>query len=741
MIKRPMCILCVTFVFTMYVILSLLGGVDENEHTKDYTKTEITGIVTHKVYKNKKYSVHVKVTNEGKENSRNNKVIAYIEKEDFDIIKIGQLVYITGTFMNFNIPSNEGEFNMRKYYRIRGYDGFITKGKIERTGIKYSLIRNKLYLIKEKTKRVYFSNMSETEAGTLSAMVLGDKSDLEEDIKSAYQNAGISHILSLSGLHISTVGMCIYALIYSTGVGVTIASFISSIVMISYGIMTGLSTSTLRALIMFILGLIAKNIGRTYDLLSAAYLSIILILFENPYYVYDSGFLLSCFSVFGIGLMYPILDGITEKITKNEFFNGVRQSICISFSTTLFTLPIIMNSFYKTSRYGVFINLVVVPLMGVVLGLGIISGIVGNIFPQSSTCLCEKILLVITEKILILYTYLSEKASNAYENTWVTGRAEIWQCGVYIILLLLACWCFEKDRCNENRACIRKRNISCGVIIVAAVFILSYRRKPDFEINVLSVGQGACNVICGKDTPVIMIDGGSTDEKDVGKYKIRPFLLSKDIDTIDYVFISHPDEDHVSGICELLQNDNMELQIKNIVMSTYDAMIYSLAMEKNIKVYQMHAGQEIRSEKVSIQCLSPNNPITSQVDDINDLSLVLKITYNDFSAIFPGDISSNIERQIVANKKYANSIKQADFLSAPHHGSKYSSCQEFLTTLNPRIITISAGKNNSYGHPHKETLERLNQYAHEAKVLRTDECGQVTVIVDKNVAIRRFLKQ
>ena len=741
MTKRPMCILCVTFVLVMYVILSLLGGVDENEYIRDYTKTEIKGVVTHKVYKNKKYSVHIKASNEIKETTRNNNVIAYIEKEDFDNIKIGQSVYITGTFMNFNVPSNEGEFNMRKYYRIRGYDGFITKGQIEKTGIKYSHIRNKLYLIKEKTKRVYFSNMSETEAGTLSAMVLGDKSDLEEDIKRAYQNAGISHILSLSGLHISTVGMCIYALIYSTGVGVTIASFISSIVMISYGIMTGLSTSTLRALIMFILGLIAKNIGRTYDLLSAAYLSIILILFENPYYVYDSGFLLSCFSVFGIGLMYPILDGITEKFTKNEFLIRVRQSICISLSTTIFTLPIIMNNFYKISRYGMFINLVVVPLMGAVLGLGIIAGIVGNVFYKSSVHFGEKTLLVITEKILILYTFISEKVGKAYKNTWVTGKAGIWQCIVYIILLLSICLLYERCSRKERQACIRKRNLSCVTIIIVAVFILSFRHNPDFEINVLSVGQGACNIIHGKDIPVIMIDGGSTDEKDVGKYKIIPFLLSKDIDAIDYIFVSHPDEDHVSGIYELLQDDNNDIKIKNIIMSTYNARINSLAMEKNVKVYLMHAGQEITSENIKIQCLSPNNLITLQDNDVNDLSLVLKITYNDFSAIFPGDISSNIERQIVANKKYANSIKQADFLSAPHHGSKYSSCQEFLTALEPKIITISSGKNNSYGHPHKETLERLNQYAHEAKVLRTDESGQITVIVDKNVAIRRFLKQ
>ena len=753
-IRRPMCVICLLFISFIYMVLLLCGGVDVKEYKGDNESVEITGKVTDKMFKNNAYCLHIKC--KGK-NKNSNKYIIYLKNQNAFDFKIGQTVKLKGRYQNFSRPENDGQFDSRKYYRIRGYEASIKGATVTHSGKRYAYIKEWLFSVKENTKRVYFAYMDESEAGTLSAMVLGDKTGLDADVKDLYQAAGISHVLSLSGLHIAVVGMCLFTILRYTGLGLFGASMISSAVMTMYGLMTGFSTSTIRALIMFILAVIAKAIGRTYDLMSGMCLASILIIVENPYYIFDSGFLLSVLSVSGISLIYPILLDITDffKKEKGAIYEKTRKSICISLSTNLATLPVVFNTFFKISRYSIFINIIVVPLMSIILGIGIIVLIIANtVIKLKPFRVITRGLLFAAQKIIMLYSFLCGNVSRLAGNYWIVGKGESWQNVVYIILMsgvVLGYWIYVNQvRANDkNKDALRKRmKIRETALIVISVFVLAFRIKPELSVNALSVGQGACNVIYGRDIPTIMVDGGSSDVKDVYKYRIRPFLLSNGISEIDYLFVTHPDMDHISGVKELLSDELKEVNVKHQFVSVEDA-----DSDNPEFVHIISKGDRIENGSITIECLSPENKGVlvptgegnKREESLNDMSLVLKVMYendkNHFTMLYTGDISSSVEQSLVGETQIIDKLKNIDYLSVPHHGSKYSSSEQFINTVNPKVSVISSGKNNSYGHPHKETLERLESV--DTSIYRTDELGQITCSCKRNgpFTVRSVIKQ
>lgn len=739
-IRRPMCFIALVFMLFIFIMTESMGGVDLKEYCNDFTKVSIAGVIKDKAYKNDKNILYIEdatIYKEGKKLDEGQGFVVYLEEQDINMFRLGQKVLVEGKYANFSMPDNEGEFNMRKYYRIHGFTASITNAEVVATKASYGKIRSYLNEIRRSTKDLFFENMSDINAGTLAAMVLGDKTELDSDVKDLFQRAGMAHMLAMSGLHIATVGLFLFSFIRRTGIPLILSAVISSVVMVLYGTMTGLSTSTLRALIMFLLGVIAKCIGRTYDLMSAVCMSAIIILIENPFFIYDSGFLMSVLSVIGIGVIYPeIIDIIRHLLGNKMADNKITASLRISISTTLATLPVVMNSFFKISRYGIFANLIVVPLMSAVLFIGLLSGILNMVLAGvligsgAMTLWIYRPLFYVCEKILDFYNYIAGTVAGIDGNSFVTGKSEWWNIALYVGFMLI----FVLFKRKEKR-------LYDGLRIICMIFsvsILLFTPKPDMRINALYVGQGACNVIYGKDLPTIMIDGGSTDVKDVYKYKVKPNLLASGISKIDYLFITHPDEDHISAVRDLINDESKEIKVDKVILSIVDGAVYKKLINNDAadgrgKIYQLNAGQKIEGKKYVIEAISPEYRKNASWDkaDANAESLVLKLTHKmtGFTALFTGDIDSETERRILANQN--SNIKNISFISIPHHGSRNSSCEEFLKYTNPKICTISAGKHNSYGHPHKETLERINTNIPSAKLLRTDRAGEVSVVVNE----------
>ena len=243
-----------------------------------------------------------------------------------------------------------------------------------------------------------------------------------------------------------------------------------------------------------------------------------------------------------------------------------------------------------------------------------------------------------------------------------------------------------------------------------------------FEVNFLDVGQGDGIAIRTHDA-FITVDGGSSDVKNVGKYRIIPFIKYKGIRAIDYAIISHLDNDHVSGGRELLeQSDNGGIKVRNIVLpkllnkdDEYVEM-EKLAHAMGVEVLYLKNGDSIEAGPLKIKCINPD--IKNQMDDRNDNSTVLDVKYKNFSMLLTGDISSEVENNIEKNLAQKYTV-----LKVPHHGSRFSSSENMLSKIEPKYSVISCGEGNSYGHPHIETIDRLNM--HNTEILRTVFIGEI----------------
>ena len=288
-------------------------------------------------------------------------------------------------------------------------------------------------------------------------------------------------------------------------------------------------------------------------------------------------------------------------------------------------------------------------------------------------------------------------------------------------------------------------------VLTASVLVLFGGRKVTvLRISFIDVGQGESILMENPSGTVYLIDGGSTSVNQVGKYRIVGAVKYYGISDIDYVIITHPDTDHISAVEELLndmkspvpgnggnegtgnkKNSTMGIAIHHILIPTVQGnnnynMLCELAREKGVEIINLHAGMVMTDGELAMKCLHPAIGYTSE--SVNDHSAVLDISYGSFTALMTGDLEEDGEN-ILLNDNVLNKGGY-DILKVSHHGSKYSSTEGFLEAVSPKAAVISAGENNSYGHPHKETLDRLSHAG--AEIFVTAQSGEIIVEAHKN---------
>ena len=240
------------------------------------------------------------------------------------------------------------------------------------------------------------------------------------------------------------------------------------------------------------------------------------------------------------------------------------------------------------------------------------------------------------------------------------------------------------------------------------------------RITFIDVGQGDCSLFIGSEGTVCMVDAGSSSESKVGKYRIIPCLKYCGIDTIDYLFLSHSDDDHINAVPELIEDSC--ISVKHIVISPYDegfTDIEMLALQNGIEIIYAFSGMTFSQEDMNIEVISPIEDRITQYSDINEMSLVMQVDMSGKHILFTGDIGGKAEKILLES----GVLKNIDILKVAHHGSKYSGCEEFLKEISPEEAVISCGISNSYGHPHVETLDRLGAVG--ASIYRTDRYGAI----------------
>lgn len=679
--------------------------------------------------------------------------------------QIGETVIISGKVSLFREASNPGEFDPKGYYQILNISYKLNQAEIlEHSGSGFPL-KEKLFELKTCCSQILEKIYPAKEASILKAILLGDKNGLEEEIKELYQLNGLIHILSISGLHVSLLGMAVSGFLKKCRVSVWLRAPVSIGVMWCYGIMTGMGVSTWRAVFMFGLHLTAELFGRTYDMLTALSLAAILMLAENPLLVLHSGFLLSFGAVLGIGVVLPWW----KELLENKMTKLVKEGFYLSTAIAVATLPILLCFYYVYPVYSLLLNLYVIPLMSLVLGIGAVSLILGFFLPGAAFYIGIPV-----RAVLWFYEASCRQALNLPKGIKIGGKPEIWQIIAYYgILFLLIIW---HNRAEED---LRRREINGGnrsgrgrgssgtgrdnvnratgktgsevfpipvicqwLLVLGMTWLLLERPFGGFSVTFLDVGQGDCIVMRGENGDCYMVDGGSTSKSKVGKYQILPFLESEGIGELEAVFLTHPDEDHISGVMELMEQSGYGVKINSLILPDASQEIKEekllelrqRAAKHGIPVYYIGRGDVLEDKNLKFTCLGPEKGIMT--DEINEISIVLYAEYGEFRMLLTGDVTGTPEEELLSELEGREPLT---VLKVAHHGSKYSTPRELLEMTDPVIAVISAGEDNRYGHPHEELMERLKRQG--CHIYQTTEGGAITMRVrNGRIRVEEFKK-
>ncbi len=719
----------------------------------DAYQVEAQGVIYRKEIKNDKTLYYVKnATAKSNEGILSN--TSFIFKSNSDYIPLNSYISINGIVSPFSTARNDGQFDAKKYYNSLGV--YFQIDNVEIFECKNSWFSLELfYQLNKELVNSFSKCMNQEDAGVLSSVVIGNKSILDKEIQNNFQVAGIAHILAVSGLHISVICMALYRLLRRFGIRFSYSAIAAGLISILYGVLTGGSISSIRAIGMFLIFLVAQVFGESYDMITAVSFIACVLLIQNPCYAGNISFILSFGAVMGIWLIALPCNRLFKSYwreyirirnTKNGFaqkeVKGMKvltylfNSLVFSFGINVAMLPITTACFNQIQMYSIIINLLILPMMPLLLCIGFVGGVVGLVSVGAG------VILLVPCHFIINYMEQVAGAFNKIPNSlvFVSDKETIFILVYY--LLIIGFLKVIKIHVNDLEELAPKKRLSMKRKWMLGFFALTltlniiwiFPRSGSFEIDFLDVGQGDGIYINSGDGVRFFIDGGSTSEKEVGKYTLLPFFKAKGINKIDYWFVSHTDEDHVSGLIELLESG---YKVKNIVFTDCIPQedneafgkITGLAENSGSRILYMKQGDIIGSKHLSFKCVYPGASVAGlYADDVNALSLSLLMGYDrncdgvsEYTAFFGGDIAAEQE-QIIASSGLVGNV---NLLKVSHHGSRFSSDTAFLQVLSPDVAIISCAKKNRYGHPADEAVERLKSI--DSSIFYTMISGRVRV--------------
>ena len=756
--RRPVCLVCLILMLCVWIMdlagIAQLSGNSLPVSVQSYIEEHPDAVVCGEIqqYQATEYSLSVYLKHVflivGSEQIpiKNLRVFLKSNKE----LPVGTTVKVTGKLEEVTGPRNPGEFDSKQYYACQKIYYFMKDGIVREWSKEYSPYRQVLYEFKTRMMQT-LELAAEEDAGIFETMLLGDKSNLEDEVRIRYQMAGIIHILAISGLHISVMGIGFFDLLKKAGFGNGAAGLLALSVLFQYGILTGEGVSTMRAVCMFLLAVGARLAGRTYDLLTALAVSAVLLLLDAPANLYNSGFWLSFGAVAGLGVVAPVLSGFIR--TEKRLAVSVAKTLAGSLAVQLTTLPIMLRIYGEISLAGFFLNLLVLPTVSVVL----VSGIAGVVIGMVSANVAVYAVLP-GRALLFLYAKFCEVAAEIPFCTWIVGSPKLWQCVVYYVLLfggIEILGHYEKlfrrigtskrgERLNKSRSALRKKKwgqaAAAGTMLVMGIGIIIYHPSGKLQITCLDIGQGDCISVQLPKGQNFLIDSGSSNKKNIARYQILPYLKNQGIGVIDAILISHTDNDHISGVIELLDYMSEHLtsvKVKNLILPQWTQpdgayqQLVDKAQEAGVHVQKGRKGEQLKIGDAIFHFLSPENGAAGV--DTNEEGMTVELEYREFKGLFVGDIGAETEKKLLPD------LEKVDFLKVGHHGSRYSTCQEFLDVVRPELAVISCSATNTYGHPSGETIGRLEDAG--AKIWYTMEDGAVTMTTDgKAVWMDTFIR-
>lgn len=653
------------------------------------------------------------------------------KEEKINSLREGMHVRLEGMLVLPELPRNPGQFNRRIYESGKKIDFYLENPTVLEVKEQRSGVREVVEIWKTEMMNRCEKIYPDAEASILEAMLFGEKRELSGDIKELYQAAGISHVLVISGLHISLLALAVAGILRRLGFPMPVWVILSVGVLAGYGILIGQPTTAVRALLMFFVLQGARLLGRSYDLLSALAFAGILMLLDNPDLILDGGCRLSFCAVIGVGWYVSeknkIFRSIGEKEKRKNRGKGgkgssagaILENIRAGWYLWLFTLPVMLDTFYQVSVVGILWNLVAIPLLPVIIasgGLGVV--LAGwNIFLGSLAGSPAY-------GMLQLYQEIGNISEKLPVGMWTPGQpSKPVIAGYYLVIFLLVL--VEKQLIKrEKRWKIRK--IFPGMELCSMLLLLLLMAHPwqqREKITFLDVGQGDASLLqSGGQT--LLLDGGSTSQKNVGTYVILPYIKQQGISCLEAVVLTHTDQDHINGVTEVLEEGKKGwLTVKNLMYPYWmegteqGKQLKKLAEEAGASCRKIRAGDRLTIGKAEAVVLYPKEQ--EKIAEPNAGSLVLFWKWEGVRAMFTGDLPEEKERELLQN------LPACEILQVGHHGSATSTCREFLEQVQPSLAVISCAMKNRYGHPSPDTVDRLKKTGCEIRY--TMKSGAITI--------------
>lgn len=650
------------------------------------------------------------------------------KEEKINSLREGMHVRLEGMLVLPELPRNPGQFNRRIYESGKKIDFYLENPTVLEVKEQRSGVREVVEIWKTEMMNRCEKIYPDEEAGILEAMLFGEKSELSGDIKELYQAAGISHVLVISGLHISLLALAVAGILRRLGFPMPVWVILSVGVLAGYGILIGQPTTAVRALLMFFVLQGARLLGRSYDLLSALAFAGILMLLDNPDLILDGGCRLSFCAVIGVGWYVSeknkIFRSIGEKEKRKNRGKGgkgssagaILENIRVGWYLWLFTLPVMLDTFYQVSVVGILWNLVAIPLLPVIIasgGLGVV--LAGwNIFLGSLAGSPAY-------GMLQLYQEIGNISEKLPVGMWTPGQpSKPVIAGYYLVIFLLVL--VEKQLIKrEKRWKIFPGMELCSMLLLLLLMAHPWQQRE--KITFLDVGQGDASLLqSGGQT--LLLDGGSTSQKNVGTYVILPYIKQQGISCLEAVVLTHTDQDHINGVTEVLEEGKKGwLTVKNLMYPYWmegteqGKQLKKLAEEAGASCRKIRAGDRLTIGKAEAVVLYPKEQ--EKIEEPNAGSLVLFWKWEGVQAMFTGDLPEEKERELLQN------LPACEILQVGHHGSATSTCREFLEQVQPSLAVISCAMKNRYGHPSPDTVDRLKKTGCEIRY--TMKSGAITI--------------
>ena len=632
----------------------------KSKYTKD--DKEFIGIVTKYEVKEDKITIEIK--------AKEKLLITYkYQDKEFNNLSYGDKIKVKGTLITPSKNTNQNTFNYQKYLYYKKIYYLVEATSINKIANNHNYlytIKNTLY---QKINKLKSSNYIKT--------LLFCDNTLSKEIKESYRINGISHLFSVSGMHINFFVSIIYLYLNKITYNKRIKYLITNIFIITYLILFP-SSSLLRSAVMSILYSINYLLKLKIKKIDILLLTLGVSLLINPFIIYDLGYIYSYTITF-----FLVLSSSTLK-KKNK----INKIIYISLLSFLVSIPITIYNSYEINIISILLNIILVPIISIIiLPLTILT----YIFP-------------ILDSILYLFTNTLETISLFISKINITKiifpKPSLLIIVLYYIIFLLS---------YQN-----KKYFYLNIILLIIIYIFPYLNS-NFEVVMFEVGEADCHLIkypYNKNT--ILIDTGKNEYKI--KNEVIPYLKSIGIKKIDYLIITHGDEDHIGGSITLINN----FQVKNVILNkgTFTDLEKELIKNLNKKKipYQININK-INLSNHTIYLL--NN---TKYNNENDNSIITYFTYQKYKFLYMGDASINTEDNLLENYNLNN----ISILKVGHHGSNTSSSKDFISQINPSISLISVGENNIYHHPNKEVINNLSK----SRIYRTDINNMVKLTIN-----------